>query len=120
MRASVERKKREQEQGEGQGHTQLLHAVVDQLLLLLFVGDGLRLQLAGLCVDKAQVRGPYSRLHRWGRQGWVMERGLTWVWEVTLRHFPTCHLLHPQIQKVSLNPLLSELISDSQSWKTYH
>lgn len=33
---------------QGQGHTQLLHAVVDQLLFLLFVGDGLRLQLAGL------------------------------------------------------------------------
>jgi hypothetical protein len=30
------------------GHTQLLHTVVDQLLLLLFVGDGLCLQLAGL------------------------------------------------------------------------
>lgn len=27
----------------GPGHTQLLHTVVDQLLFLLFVGDGLRL-----------------------------------------------------------------------------
>lgn len=35
-------------EGRGAGHTQLLHAVVDQLLLLFFIGNGLRLQLAGL------------------------------------------------------------------------
>lgn len=28
---------------QGAGHTQLLHTVVDQLLLFFFVGDGLRL-----------------------------------------------------------------------------
>lgn len=53
-RAGAGRKRRGRERGEGPGHTQLLHAVVDQLLLLLLVGDGLGLQLAGLCVDKAR------------------------------------------------------------------
>lgn len=92
---------------EDRGHTQLLHTVVDQLLLLLFVGDGLRLQLAGLWT-RPRSEAPHPHPDRWGRQGWGKERGLTWLCEAALQHLRTCHPLLPQRRKVHRNPPLNE------------
>lgn len=54
-------------------HTQLLHTVVHQLLFLLLIGDGLRLQLTGLSKEAQSGNSSHN-------QDWQVDRGHAQSW----------------------------------------